>query len=57
MTTWLAWALLLALDGGAPGRDAGVPLTDAEVIAELELLEHLEGLRDLELFESLDLAR
>jgi hypothetical protein len=61
MPALLAWALLIALDGGVPVRDAGVAAPaaddDDEVIRELELLEQLDGLADLELLETLDLAR
>jgi hypothetical protein len=57
MTGLLAWALLLALDGGSPGTDAGASPGDDEVIQELELLEQLDGLKDLDLLETLDLSR
>lgn len=59
MPALLAWALLVALDGGVPVPDAGRPAAaeDDEVIRELELLEQLDGLADLELLETLDLAR
>lgn len=58
MPALLAWALLFALDGGAPLPDAGLaPGGDEEVIRELELLQELDGLGDLELLETLDLAR
>jgi hypothetical protein len=52
MSTLLAWALLLALDGGVP--DAGVrPAEDQEVIDNLELLQNLDSAADLELLQEL----
>lgn len=59
MTAILAWVLLFALDGGVAASDAGVrsASTDAEVIAELELLEQLDAVRDLDLLQTLELSR
>ena len=51
MSTLLAWALLLALDGGVV--DAGVPSADQEVIDNLELLQNLDSAADLELLQEL----
>jgi hypothetical protein len=51
MTTVLAWALLLALDGGA---DAGLlSPEDQEVIDNLELLQNLDSAADLELLQEM----
>ena len=50
MTTALAWALLLALDGGA---DGGLSPEDQEVIDNLELLQNLDSAADLELLQEM----
>lgn len=59
MTTLFAWVLAFVLDGGLSAPDAGVRSapTDAEVIAELELLEQLDALGDLDLLHALELSR
>jgi len=50
----LLWALLAALDGGAPPRVVAPPSAeDAEVVNNLELLEHLDESTDLELLHEL----
>ncbi|MDP1822651.1 MAG: hypothetical protein Q8L48_05400 [Archangium sp.] len=54
MTTVLAWALLLALDGGS---DAGMSHEDQEVIDNLELLQNLDSAADLELLQELSVDR
>ncbi|MEW5738882.1 MAG: hypothetical protein AB1938_08135 [Myxococcota bacterium] len=58
----LVWAVVLALDGGAPAptpppKPPVVKDADQEVIDNLELLENLDGAVDLELLEELSLDR
>lgn len=60
MSPVLAWALLLALDGGAALFDAGqrwLSPEDREVVDNLELLQDLDSAADLELFQELSLER
>ncbi len=54
MNLVLAWAVLLALDGGV---DAGVPPEDQEVIDNLELLQNFDSAADLELLQELSLEK
>ncbi|MCC6337048.1 MAG: hypothetical protein IT380_24025 [Myxococcales bacterium] len=54
----LLWAVLVALDGGAPAPPPPpVKAVDQEVIENLELLENLDGAADLDLLEELSLER
>ena len=60
MSTLLAWALLMALDGGTATPDAGVralSAEDREVVDNLELLQELDSAADLELLQELAVER
>jgi hypothetical protein len=59
MSALLAWALLLALDGGVarPAPQPALSAEDEEVVQNLELLEDLEAAGDLDLLQELSVER